>query len=163
MRSKSSMRLLAQVCLAPRRYGCAHRGSSIGGRTRVRDGFSLVDRASCGASTSCRMGRSTNAAHWRNISSRGGDGVLSLAAAGRSQRRRVRKKWREAGWLVWLHGAAAERSKAGQRRRAGLLGGRQGGDAGIECCGVCLRGTRSLIGETLYPPHTHTCRQGLIY
>ena len=152
MRSKSSMRLLAQVCLAPRRYGCAHRGSSIGGRTRVRDGFSLVDRASFGASTSCRMGRSTNAAHWRNISSRGGDGVLSLAAAGRSQRRRVRKKWREAGWLVWLHGAAAERSKAGQRRRAGLLGGRQGGDAGIEWCGVWLHGTRSWIGERLYQP-----------
>ena len=122
MRSKSSMRLLAQVCLAPRRYGCAHRGSSIGGRTRVRDGFSLVDRASCGASTSCRMGRSTNAAHWRNISSRGGDGVLSFC--GREEPKEKGQKEVEGGRMArvapWCGGGAEQgRAAASSWREAG--------------------------------------------
>jgi len=69
------------------------------------------------------MSLSKSAGPWRSIGSRGGDGLLSLAAARESQRRRIGEGRTEIGWVLQLHGgAAAERSEAGavgQQRRGG--------------------------------------------
>jgi len=46
------------------------------------------------------MSLSKSAGPWRSISSRGGDGLLSLAAARESQRRRIGEGRTEIGWVL---------------------------------------------------------------
>jgi len=103
------------------------------------------------------MGRSTNAAHWRNISSRGGDGVLSFC--GREEPKEKGQKEVEGGRMArvapWCGGGAEQgRAAASSWREAG----RRRGDRMVRGLAPWHAVVYSWIGESLYPPPLHVGR-----